>query len=179
VGKNAQNQTILRREFSSGGAVYRKLRINNLQFTIEWLVTRSASSKLYPETYWRLPKGWIDNITPEIPGPMASGKIRADEKSLQKCALREVSEEGGVEAKIVKKIGTEKYLFSSPDKGKILKFVTFYLMEWKKDLPQGFDDETSEITWLSFEEAYKKLSFSGEKQILKKANELLVESHLV
>jgi 8-oxo-dGTP pyrophosphatase MutT (NUDIX family) len=181
VGKNAQSQTILTREFSSGGVVYRKLIINNLQFTIEWLVTRSTSSKLYPETYWRLPKGWIDNTTPEIPGPIASGKVRADEKLLQKAALREVREEGGVEAKIVKKIGTEKYFYrlpsrpssayNTPDKGKILKFVTFYLMEYVSDLSEGYDEETSEIAWLPFEEAYKKLSFSGEKQILKKAKD--------
>jgi 8-oxo-dGTP pyrophosphatase MutT (NUDIX family) len=150
VGKNAQNQTILNREFSSGGVVFR----GN-----EWLITRSSASKLYPEAVWRLPKGWIDNVTPEIPGPMASGKVRADEESLQKAALREVREEGGVKAKIIKKIGSEKYFFNAPDKGRILKFVTFYLMEYVCDLPESFDDETSEIVWLPFEDAYKKLSF--------------------
>ena len=171
MGKNAQSQTILNREFSSGGVVFRQGG---------WLITRSSKSKIYPKTYWRLPKGWIDNVTPEIPGPMASGKVKADEASLKKAALREVREEGGVEAKIVKKIGTEKYFINAPDKdlpagrqGRILKFVTFYLMEWVKVLPEGYDKETSEITWLPFEEAHEKLSFSGEKQILKKANELL------
>ena len=165
MGKNAQNQALLiTREFSSGGVVFK----GN-----EWLITRSSKSKLYPKTYWRLPKGWIDNVTPEIPGPMASGKIKADEQSLQKSALREVREEGGVEAVIIKKIGTEKYFFNAPDRGKILKFVTFYLMEYVRDLPEGYDDETSEIAWLPFEEAYKKLSFTGEKQILEKAKELL------
>ena len=172
MGKNTQSKTILiLREFSSGGVVYKGDK---------WLVTRSSASKLYPEAVWRLPKGWIDNETPDIPGLMASGKMKADEESLQKAALREVREEGGVEARIIKKIGTEKYFYNAPDKGlpagrqgKILKFVTFYLMEWVKDLPEGFDEETSEITWLAFDEAYKKLSFSGEKQMLKKAKELL------
>ena len=163
MGKNAQSQTILNREFSSGGVVFRSSK---------WLVTRSSKSKLYPETYWRLPKGWIDNESREIPGPMASGHIKADEVSLQYSALREVREEGGDEAKIVKKIGTEKYFYNAPDKGRILKFVTFYLMEYVRDLPDGYDDETSEITWLPFEDAYKKLSFSGEKRILKKAKEI-------
>ena len=165
MGKNTQSQTVLiSREFSSGGVVFKGDK---------WLVTRSSKSKLYPETYWRLPKGWIDNTSPEIPGPMASGKIKANEEYLQKGALREVREEGGVEATIIKKIGTEKYFYNAPDKGKILKFVTFYLMEWVKDLPEGYDGETSEIAWLSFEDAYKKLSFSGEKRILKKAKGLL------
>lgn len=164
MGKNAQSQTVLNREFSTGGVVFRG---------DEWLITRSSASELYPKRIWRLPKGWIDNIAPEIPGSMARGKVRADEESLQKAALREVEEEGGVEAKIVKKIGTEKYFYNAPDKGRILKFVTFYLMEYIGDLPEGYDEETSEIAWLPFEKAYKKLSFSGEKQILKKAKELL------
>lgn len=171
MGKNARNQTILNREFSSGGAVFRQGK---------WLITRSAKSKFYPETYWRLPKGWIDNVTPEIPGPMASGKVRADEESLQKSALREVREEGGVEIRVVKKIGTEKYFFNAPGKGlpagrqaRILKFVTFYLMEYIRDLTEGCGEETSEIAWLPFDEAYERLSFLGEKQVLKKAKELL------
>jgi len=168
VGKNAQNTTVLTRQFSSGGVVYKKDRVSVL-----WLVTKSAASELYPDPVWRLPKGWIDNDTPEVPGPMASGGIRADEKSLQKAALREVAEEGGVQAKIIAKIGTEKYFFNALDEGKILKFVTFYLMEYIKDLPEGYDEETSEISWLPFEDAYHKLSFSGEKQILKKANDIL------
>ena len=170
MGKNAQSKNVLiTREFSSGGIVFRK--IGN---KIEWLITKSTASKLYPETYWRLPKGWIDNESPEIPGPMASGRTKADEESLQEGALREVREEGGIEARMVKKIGTEKYFFNAPDRGRILKFVTFYLTEYIRDLPEGFDGETSEIAWLPFDEAYKKLSFSGEKQMLKKAKELLV-----
>jgi 8-oxo-dGTP pyrophosphatase MutT (NUDIX family) len=171
VGKNTQDQTVLIfREFSSGGAVFKRVKeLKSARVEVLWLVTATMPSKLYPKIYWRLPKGWIDNESPDIPGPMASGDVKADEESLKTGALREVREEGGVKAKIVSKIGTEKYFFNAPNKGKILKFVTFYLMEWVRDLPEGHDEETSEIAWLSFEEAYKKLSFSGEKQILKKA----------
>ena len=169
MGKDTQNKTVLTsREFSSGGVGFKGDDKNVL-----WLVTASMPSELYPKIVWRLPKGWIDNETPDIPGPIASGKVKADEESLEKAALREVREEGGVIASIIKKIGTEKYFFNAPDKGKILKFVTFYLMEWVKDVPEGHDEETSEITWLSFDEASKKLSYSGEKEMLKKAEELL------
>jgi len=166
VGKNAQNQTILTsREFSSGGVVFKKG--NN----ILWFVRKTVASKIYPNQYWMLPKGRIDDTEDDKPGPMASGLVRADEDSLQAAAIKEVSEEGGISAEIVKKIETIKYSFTDPVRGKILKFVTFYLMEWRKDLPEGFDDETSEIAWLSFEEAYDRLTFSGEKQILKKAKD--------
>lgn len=138
----------LTREFSSGGCVFKNDK---------WLVTKSAVSDLYPKAVWRLPKGWID-----------------EGETTEVAALREIKEEGGVEAKIVKRIETIKYFFNAPDKGKILKFVTFYLTEWLRDLPQGFNGETSEIAWLSYQEAYKRLSFSGEKEVLKKAKGLLL-----
>jgi 8-oxo-dGTP pyrophosphatase MutT (NUDIX family) len=146
------NKNLVTREFSSGGAVYK-----GKGKEIFWLVTKSAASEIYPKQVWRLPKGWID-----------------EGETTEEAALREIREEGGVEAKIIKKIETVKYFFTAPDKGKILKFVTFYLTEWIKDLPEGFGEETSEIAWLTYEEAYKKLSYSGEKQVLKKAKELLL-----
>ncbi len=173
MGKNSQSKktgsrTVLKspilREFSSGGAVFKGNK---------WLIRATMPNSLFPKKYWMLPKGWIDDAGPNSPGPMASGQIKADEESLQSNALREVAEEGGVKAKIIKKIGTEKYFFDHPGRGKILKFVTFYLMEWVKDLPEGFDGETSEIKWLPYGEAYKILSFGGEKQILTQAAEIL------
>ncbi len=162
------NKNSIEREFSSGGVVFKKESKHTL-----WLVRKTAPSEIYSETFWMLPKGWIDDEAGGRPGPMASGKVRADVTSLENAALREVSEEGGIEARIVKKIGTIKYTFTHPIRGNIMKFVTFFLMEWKKDLQDGYGEETTEIRWLPFEEAYKTLSFSGEKQTLKKAKEIL------
>lgn len=178
MGKNTQSQKTrssdvlvpsVSREFSSGGVIFKK---ENGQ-PLVWLIRKTTASELYPNQYWMLPKGRIDDSGNDEPGPIASGKIKADELSLQMAALREVAEETGVEAKIVKKIGTSMYSFTDPVVGKILKFVTFYLMEYVKDLPEGHDWETAEITWLSFEEAKRQLSFGGEKQMLVKAKELL------
>ena len=144
MGKNAQSEVI--RAFSAGGVVCR----GSL-----WLVTKSSQSDKFPKSVWRLPKGTIDgNDTPE------------------ETAIREVEEEGGIKAKIIKKIGTEKYLFTLSNQ-KYLKFVTFYLMEWQEDLFEGFGFETSEVAWLPFDQAYKKLDYKGEKEILKKAKEVL------
>ena len=145
MGKGKQEKII--REFSSGGVVFKKDK---------WLITKSSISNLYPKSVWRLPKGWID-----------------EEETMEETAIREVKEEAGVEAKIIKKIETIKYFYNAPDKGRILKFVTFFLMEWIKDLPEGFDGETLETKWLTFDKAYKLLSFSSEKQELKKAQEIL------
>lgn len=128
---------------------------------------------MFPETYWMFPKGWIDDAGRDIPGPMASGKQKATEEMLQKTALRETAEETGVEAKIIKKVGTINLFYTHPVRGKVIKFVTHYLMEWVKDNPEGFDFETSEIAWLPFEEATERLSFKSEQEALKKAKDLL------
>jgi len=122
-----------------------------------WLVTRSTPSDLFPKAVWRLPKGHIES-----------------NESTEQTAIREVGEESGIEAKIIKKIETVKYFFTISGEGNIFKFVTFYLMEYVSDLSKGHDMETSEISWLSYEEAYKKLSYGREKQMLKKARELLL-----
>lgn len=153
----------LQREFSSGGVVFKGDK---------WLVAASMPSKLFPNIVWRLPKGWLDDSAPGVPGPMGSGQVRATEDILQKTAIREVGEETGVEAKIIKKIGTQRFFYTHPVRGRILKFVTSYLMEWVRDLPQGFDGETSEIRWLPYDEAYKLLSIPREKEVLKMAYEL-------
>ncbi len=171
---SSDKKVLITREFSSGGVVCKKEKGGVL-----WLVRRTSVSDLFPETHWMLPKGWLDDLDDGIPGPMASGAVKADEETLQKTAVREVAEEGGVDAKIIKKIETIKYLYRHPVKGRVLKFVTFYLMEWVSNLPQGFDGETSEIAWLPFEEAYKRLSFSREKEILGKARELSEKTSLV
>ena len=158
----------MRREFSSGGIVFKKTASGVL-----WLIRKTSTSELYPKEYWMLPKGRIDDAEEDLPGPMASGKIKADEVSLQKAALREVGEEAGVQAAIIKKVGTSMFSFTDPVVGKVLKFVTFYLMEFTRDLPGGYGWETSEVVWLPYEEAKKQLSFGGEKEILVKAEKLL------
>lgn len=185
MGKDTQPQktrstTLLNqkttREFSAGGVVYKQSLASQSpgkKLQILWLIRKTSASELYPKQYWMFAKGRIDDVDGDIAGPMASGQIKADEKSLQKAALREVGEETGVEAKIIKKVGTTMYSFTDPLRGKMLKFVTFYLMEYVKDLPNGFDWETAEVVWLPFELAKKQLSFGGEREMLKKANALL------
>lgn len=177
MGKNTQPQKtrssdvlnpMVTREFSSGGVVFKKEKGKTL-----WLVRKTSKSKLYPKQHWMLPKGRVDDADGDQPEPMAKGLIKADPSSLEAAAIREVNEEGGVKAKIIKKIATSMYSFKDPNRGKILKFVTFFLMEYIKDLPEGFDWETEEVLWLDFESAKRKLSFSAEKQMLVKANELL------
>ncbi len=160
----------MKREFSAGGVVYKKVNSSIL-----WLIAKSQATPDYPNSYWRLPKGWIDDRDDgKNPGSIASGERKATEEELKEAAIREVREEGGVEAHIVQKIGTSQYVFSRND-GKVMKFVTFYLMEWERDLEEGPGFETEKVEWLVFEEARKILKNSGEKKVLDKAKEILVQ----
>lgn len=170
MGKSAQqSKTGILREFSSGGVVFKKEKGEIL-----WLVAATKPNDLFPKLSWRLPKGWIDDSdTWGIPGPIGRGDKKATDEDLESAATREVGEEGGVEAKIIRKIGSEKIFFKHPERGLILKFVTFFLMEWQRDLPEGFGEETSAVEWLAYEEARKKLSYSGEKKMLDKAKQIL------
>ena len=166
MGKDSQSSLV--REFSAGGVVFKRH-----DGQVLWLVTKvGLSSRIPNPDTWRLPKGWLDDAGKGIPGPLARGKVKAKKEDLQNAALKEVREEGGVDAKILDKIGTTRFIFTWEGK-KILKFVTFYLMEWTRDLPEGTDYETSEVAWLSFETARKRLTHSTEKGVLDKAGKLL------
>ena len=132
----------IKREFSAGGVVFRREPEGTL-----WLVIKPKSSE-----QWRFPKG----------------KIEKGEDSTQ-AALREVKEEGGMEARILNKIDNIKYFFVQEGQ-KVFKTVTFYLMEYIQEAQGGFCRETEEIAWLPFGEAKEKLAFNNEKKILDKAN---------
>jgi len=161
----------MKREFSAGGLVYRKLRMDNGQLRIEWLVRRPTPNPEYRGNLgWSFPKGWLDDRAGGLEaGPMASGEVRAGEGDLEEAARREVREEGGVEAKVIKKLKTLKIFFTDKNGEKVMKFITYFVMEWERDLPGGWGEETEEARWVSGEEAQGLLAFGNEKELLAKA----------
>jgi 8-oxo-dGTP pyrophosphatase MutT (NUDIX family) len=161
----------MRREFSAGGVVFKKEGGGK---KILWLVAKNKPNRLYPDDIWRLPKGWLDDRQGgKKPGPFASGEKKADVKMIKEAALREVAEEGGVEAEIVDKIATDNYFYTDKEKNKVAKFVTYFLMEWRSDKRGGFGDETEEVLWLTFKDTKEKLTHQREKKMLEKAKILL------
>lgn len=94
----------------------------------------------------------------------------AGEKT-EETAVREVLEETGIQAKIIKKIDYGKSMYEV-DGEKIFKITTYFLMEYEKGEPME-NDEVETVLWLPFTEALDKLSYSNEKKILQKASELL------
>ena len=131
-------------EFSAGGLVYRGDR---------WLIRRPTPNDGYRGNLgWSWPKGWIDEgETPE------------------QAALREVREEGGVEAKAIKKLETLKIFFTDQDGERVMKFITYFLMQYVTDVPEGFGEETAEVKWVTKDEAQDLLTYKNERGLLEKA----------
>ncbi|MBI2599815.1 NUDIX domain-containing protein [Candidatus Daviesbacteria bacterium] len=132
----------MKREFSAGGIVFNSKG--------QVLVTQHSQNK-----HWSFPKGLLDH-----PG-----------QSIEESALREVREEGGVEAEITGKVGYNKYVYTLNGE-KIFKVVTYFLMKYVSGDTADHDFEVSDLGWFEPEEALQKLTFSQDKQLLKKALEI-------
>jgi len=153
------DQKPVKREYSAGGVVFRKLKTKNKKLKIEWLVIQpSAGGESWRQGRWQLPKGWIDE-----------GEIG------QQAAVREIKEEGGIGAKIVEKIDRISFFFCDEKKQRVLKNVVFFLMEYQEGSEKNHDRETKEAIWLSYNQAHERLTFKSEKEILAKAKTILEE----
>ena len=104
---------------------------------------------------------------------LPKGTVEAGEE-YKETALREVAEESGVHASIIKYVGKSQYTFSIPD-DVVEKEVHWYLMMgdsyYSKPQREEFFVDSG---YYKYHEAYHLLKFNNEKQILEKAyNEYL------
>ena len=103
-------------------------------------------------------EGWV------LPkGTMEEGESRVD------TALREVYEESGVEASVMKYIGKSQYTFAVPE-DIVSKEVHWYLMiaDSYYSKPQK-EEYFTDSGYYKYHEAYHLLKFPNEKQILEQA----------
>jgi len=144
------------REFSAGGVVVRKREGKWLMAAIEPRRDPGQSPAL------ALPKGNVD------PG----------EKPDQ-TALREVREETGLESTFVSKLTDIKYFYvrSWGDKQRVFKIVSFYLLRYRSGRIGNISDdmrhEVERALWIPLEEAPQRLSYRGERDVAKLAQEYL------
>jgi 8-oxo-dGTP pyrophosphatase MutT (NUDIX family) len=98
-----------------------------------------------------LPKGHLDNAeTPE------------------QAAVREVREEGGVDADLVSHLGDVRYWYRRKGRS-VPKRVRFFLFHYRSGDPADHDDEVEEARWMGFAEASTALSYEGEREMVLRA----------
>lgn len=136
-------------ERSAGGIVFKKLGDKALFLLIKTFANKRR------KTVFKFPKGHLNN-----------------DEVLKQAALREVEEEGRVKSRVVTKIGSNDYIiWDKLQKKKIIKKVTFFLMEYVEESNLKYYD--SEVVldrvWVSFEDALGKLAYDSEKVLLRKA----------
>jgi 8-oxo-dGTP pyrophosphatase MutT (NUDIX family) len=159
----------MEREFSAGGVVLRKMRGRWFLAVIEPHMERPKKPtkqakvpRKTPATILALPKGAIDK----------------GEKPEQ-TALREVTEETGVQAELIAKLADIKYFYvrNWGDHARVFKIVSFYLLLYRSgrlgDISREMRIEVHKAYWLALEEAPKVLSYSGERDVIQRAQQYL------
>ena len=104
---------------------------------------------------WGLPKGAV-----------------ADGETSEAAALREVLEETGLEAEIVKPLDTIEYFFRAGD-ALIRKKVDFYLMAHTGGELKPQLSEVDDVEWVLLSEAIQRASFASEKKLLESVQQEL------
>lgn len=130
-----------RNEHSSGGAVV----------TLRDGVPHVALIATRNRTRWGLPKGAV-----------------SEGETSEQAALREVLEETGLQAEIVKPLDTIEYFFRAGDT-LIHKRVDFYLMRYLAgDLTPQLT-EVDDVEWVELSGAIQRASFESERKLLEMA----------
>ena len=108
--------------------------------------------KRMPRRLWALPKG-----TPE------TGETR------EQTALREVTEETGLQVRTQFFIDSIQYWFVRPYDGvRCHKTVLYYSMDSIGGDTSLHDNEFEEVRWFSVEDALKTMSYGNEAEVVKK-----------
>jgi 8-oxo-dGTP diphosphatase len=152
-GRNPSPPGQIRREVSAGGLIWRRAPREK---GIEIVLVRPAGKDT-----WVLPKGHVE------PG---EGVIEA--------ALREATEESGLEVEAGDPLGEISYIYSWRDRPgetpiRISKRVHFYLMEPRGGDPSKHDGEIDEVQWVPLDEALRRASHKSERELILKARTML------
>jgi 8-oxo-dGTP pyrophosphatase MutT (NUDIX family) len=109
---------------------------------------------------------------------LPKGLVDEGEKAEQ-TAVREVREETGVEAELVSKLTDIKYFYvrTWSDKQRVFKIVSFFLLLYRSgrigEISEEMRIEVERALWLPLEEAAEKLTYKGEREVVRKAQEYL------
>ena len=141
-------------EFSAGGVVYKPIR--QAQGKNDLLILVSQHSGHHG---WVFPKGLIGD------------SIKNEKK--EETAVREVEEETGVLARIVKPLTPAIYWYMW-EKEKRKKTVYYFLMEYISEDSSKKDEEMEQVEWLPIKEVEKRLTYKSDKDVWKEARKFIV-----
>jgi 8-oxo-dGTP pyrophosphatase MutT (NUDIX family) len=153
------------REISAGGVVVRHTPEGWQVAVIEPQRESSATSgsdKKRQRQVLALPKGLVDS----------------GEKPEQ-TAIREVREEAGISGSVLTKLTDIKYVYvrSWGDKQRVFKIVSFYLLRYEAgdigDIAPDMRIEVKRALWIPLEGAEHKLSYRGERDVIRLAQKYL------
>lgn len=139
-----------RNEHSSGGVV---ISMRDGSAHVALIATRN-------KTRWGLPKGAV------TPG-----------ETSEAAALREVREETGLEARILRPLDTIRYTFRGGD-AVIHKSVDFYLMEYVAGELEPQLSEVDDVQWFELSSSLQRASFDSERRLLEMALSSMTASSL-
>jgi 8-oxo-dGTP pyrophosphatase MutT (NUDIX family) len=157
----------MEREISAGGVVVRHSADGWDLAVIEPQrepAVATSKGKRWQKLLLALPKGLVD----------------AGEKPEQ-TAIREVAEETGLTAGVVVKLGDIKYVYvrSWGDQQRVFKIVSFYLLRYESGtidrIAEDMRIEVKRALWIPLAEAERKLAYKGERDMVRRAQEYLLE----
>ena len=145
------------REISAGGVLVRRMR------------GRWHFAAIRPRgrgEVWALPKGIVD------PGESAA-----------ETALREAEEETGLVARLDRKLGDVRYVYTRRGSGeRVFKVVSFYLLRYRSgrigQIRPEMAVEVAEARWLLLEEGPRLLAYGGERDMARRAALALADEAL-
>ena len=130
----------MRSEFSAGGVVIRRFR--GRPFVAVITTHKQALA---------LPKGHPDGG-----------------ESAAQAATREVREETGLLAEVVEKLDDVRYWYFRKGERRF-KVVSFFLLRYRSGSVANHDHEVESAGWIPLEDAPRRLSYAGEREIAERA----------
>lgn len=150
------------REISAGGVVVKRAgegwSVAVIEPQREALVVSTSKKKTTQKLLLALPKGLVD------PG-----------EKPEQTAIREVEEETGIKTAVISKLTDIKYVYVRTwgDQQRVFKIVSFYLLRYQSgridDVTPEMRIEVKRALWLPLEEAMAKLSYKGERDVVRRA----------